>query len=53
MIIAGNGDPKKPSVTVGVVTHTRNVDTAEKLINAADHALYQGKRAGRGRISIA
>lgn len=53
VITAGNADPKKPSVTVGVVTHTRNVDTAEKLINAADHALYQGKRAGRGRVSIA
>lgn len=53
VITAGNADPRKPSVTVGVVTHTRGIDTAEKLIKAADHALYQGKRAGRGRVSIA
>ncbi|GAB2790553.1 hypothetical protein GCM10027040_15900 [Halomonas shantousis] len=46
---AGN-DPRRASITVGVATTGADVNTAEGLIEAADRALYQGKRAGRGQV---
>jgi GGDEF domain-containing protein len=41
------------SITAGIAeapSHGRDVDV---LYNAADEALYEGKRAGRGRVTLA
>ncbi len=42
------------TLSIGLAVHTPgDRDTAEQLIQAADRALYQAKRAGRNRIRLA
>ena len=40
------------SISVGISTFARDIDTAEKVISAADRALYSAKSQGRNRIEI-
>lgn len=38
------------SVSIGVSTFSKKIDTAEKVVAAADRALYSAKRKGKNRI---
>jgi diguanylate cyclase (GGDEF)-like protein len=38
------------SVSIGVSTFTKQIDTTESIIAAADRALYSAKRLGKNRI---
>ena len=38
------------TISVGVSTFTKNIDTAENIIAAADRALYQAKSMGKDRV---
>jgi diguanylate cyclase (GGDEF)-like protein len=38
------------SISVGISTFTREIDTAEKIIATADRALYRAKHGGKNRI---
>ena len=40
------------SISVGISTFARDVDTAEKVISAADRALYNAKSQGKNRIEF-
>jgi diguanylate cyclase (GGDEF)-like protein len=40
------------TISVGVSTFTKNVDTPENIIAAADRALYQAKRMGKDRVEF-
>jgi diguanylate cyclase (GGDEF)-like protein len=40
------------SVSIGVSTFARDIDTAEKVISAADRALYSAKSEGKNRIEF-
>lgn len=42
----------KVSISIGVSTFTRHVDTAEKVILAADRALYSAKHKGKNRVEF-
>ena len=41
------------TVSIGVAIFPDHADDAEKLLKAADEALYEAKRAGRDRIAVA
>lgn len=43
---------KKITVSIGIATHPFDGDTKEKLIAAADFALYRAKALGRNRVCI-
>ncbi|HXY53051.1 MAG TPA: diguanylate cyclase [Nitrospirota bacterium] len=44
---------KKVTVSIGIAdVSAPDIDTAEKLVNAADIAMYEAKRKGRNRIEI-
>ena len=55
MAVPSNTENPLPQVTVsiGVAVFTEHGDTLEKVIDAADKALYESKRAGRNRVTIA
>ena len=40
------------SISIGISTFGRHIDTAESVINAADRALYNAKRQGKNRIEF-
>ena len=40
------------TISVGVSTFTKNVDTSENIIAAADRALYQAKSLGKDRVEF-
>jgi len=40
------------SISVGISTFARDLDTAEKVISAADRALYNAKSQGKNRIEF-
>jgi diguanylate cyclase (GGDEF)-like protein len=40
------------SISVGISTFARHIDTAEKVISAADRALYIAKKQGKNRIEF-
>lgn len=40
------------SISVGISTFARHIDTAEKVISAADRALYSAKSQGKNRIEF-
>lgn len=41
------------TVSIGIACMSKEINTADKLFNAADLALYEAKRNGRNRIEIA
>lgn len=47
----GNGRAAGVTVSVGVVTYPVHADLPDKLIDAADNALYAAKQAGRNRVA--
>jgi diguanylate cyclase (GGDEF)-like protein len=40
------------TVSIGISTFAKNIDTAEKMIAAADRALYNAKAEGKNRINF-
>src|SRR5712691_9942800 len=40
------------TISIGVSTFTKHIDTAESIIAAADRALYIAKRKGKNRIEV-
>jgi diguanylate cyclase (GGDEF)-like protein len=38
------------TVSIGLAEHTREWNTPEQVITAADKALYRAKQAGRNRV---
>jgi diguanylate cyclase (GGDEF)-like protein len=40
------------TISVGVSTVTKNIDTSENIIAAADRALYQAKSMGKDRVEF-
>ncbi|HEX5886419.1 MAG TPA: diguanylate cyclase [Pyrinomonadaceae bacterium] len=49
----GNSQPLGcVTVSIGVSTFSESVDTAEKVMAAADRALYQAKRNGKDRVEF-
>jgi diguanylate cyclase (GGDEF)-like protein len=40
------------SISVGISTFVRHIDTAEKVISAADRALYKAKSKGKNRVEF-
>lgn len=40
------------SISIGISTFAKNIDTAEKIIAAADRALYHAKAEGKNRIEF-
>jgi diguanylate cyclase (GGDEF)-like protein len=49
----GKSQPSgKVSISIGISTFTKHIDTAEKIIAAADRALYHAKARGKNRIEF-
>ena len=40
------------SISIGISTFAKHIDTAEKVIAAADRALYSAKAQGKNRIEF-
>jgi diguanylate cyclase (GGDEF)-like protein len=40
------------SISIGISTFARHIDTAESVIAAADRALYNAKSHGKNRIEF-
>ena len=40
------------TISIGVSTFTKEIDTAERIISAADSALYKAKHKGKNRIEV-
>ena len=40
------------SVSIGISAFAKHIDTADKVIEAADRALYKAKRGGKNRIEF-
>ena len=50
LAIEVDGSPLKTSLSVGVVTHPDDGETADELMIKADEAMYASKRAGKDRV---
>ena len=49
----GKNKLQVPTISIGIACFPEHGDTSEKLIKAADNALYQAKREGRNKVVIA
>ncbi|MDQ1443830.1 MAG: hypothetical protein QOI20_294, partial [Acidimicrobiaceae bacterium] len=52
-VVAQADSPVAVTASFGVATYPGNGSTVDDLIKAADDALYQSKRAGRDRVTVA
>jgi two-component system cell cycle response regulator len=52
-LVDGNPVHRQVTVSAGVAALTDRVQTLEELIEAADRAMYQAKRAGKNRVAAA
>jgi len=52
-VVAATESPVPITASVGVATFPANGSTLDELVKAADDALYQSKRAGRDRVTVA
>ena len=43
---------RKVTISIGIASCSKDVDTPENLIGAADHALYEAKNHGRNNVQI-
>jgi diguanylate cyclase (GGDEF)-like protein len=50
-IVAVGGASVRLAMSVGVALYPRDGDTVEALLGAADTAMYESKRTGRGRVT--
>ncbi len=50
--ITDSGEEIKVSISLGVASYTDEINTYEKLFNAADEALYAAKRKGKDTFEI-
>jgi diguanylate cyclase (GGDEF)-like protein len=50
-IVAVGGASVRLAMSVGVAWYPRDGDTVEALLGAADNAMYESKRTGRGRVT--
>lgn len=49
----GKSQPlRRVTISIGVSTFSRHIDTAERVIAAADNALYRAKNEGKNRIEF-
>jgi len=44
--------PMNMTVSIGVASYDKNVDSVDELISRADDALYRAKESGRNRVEI-
>jgi diguanylate cyclase (GGDEF)-like protein len=55
--MAGPSRPKVPpihiTISIGIADRTRQVSTPDRVLDAADGALYRAKEAGRNRVALA
>jgi two-component system, cell cycle response regulator len=49
-IVLASGQPVNLTISIGVATYPEDADSEEKLIGAADQALYDAKHAGRNQV---
>jgi diguanylate cyclase (GGDEF)-like protein/PAS domain S-box-containing protein len=45
-----DGQPVTPGASIGITFSDRAYRSADEVLRDADHAMYQAKRAGRGRV---
>ena len=50
---AGDGEPIKVTVSVGVASYPKDGDNPQAIIRLADAALYQAKESGRNQVVLA
>jgi len=52
-ILGSRGESVVQTVSLGVANYPTNASTAASLVEAADQAMYRGKRAGKNQVVVA
>ena len=48
-----DGTDVRITISLGVVTFTKDIETREDLVKSVDDALYKAKREGRNKVVVA